>query len=166
MPHSLLLPGRHDRLTELMAWLKVLAESYALPRRTCFALELVLTEAVTNVMDYGGAAPDTLRVELHADRLGHDLRVEIRDNGAYFNPIGRDETVLPSRLEEASVGGLGIHLIRRYTSSQDYRYQDGHNILTLTFPIDANRLEECRDASAPPTEDAEVHRSCRSGDSG
>lgn len=165
MSHSLLLPGQHDRLTELMAWLDALAASQELPRRTYFALELVLTEAVTNIMDYGGATPDTLWVELRADRLGDTVHVEIRDNGAHFNPLGRRETALPARLEEANPGGLGIHLIRRYTTAQDYRYMDGHNILSLTFPIDANRQED-RVATATPAEDAAVSRSRRSGDSG
>lgn len=165
MPHSLLLPGQHDRLTELMAWLEALAESQALPRRTRFALELVLTEAVTNIMDYGGATPETLWVELRAERLGDSVHVEIRDNGAHFDPLGRRETVLPSRLEEANPGGLGIHLIRRYTTSQDYRYVDGHNILALTFPIDANRQEERAASPALAEEDATL-RSRRSGNPG
>ena len=58
---------------------------------------------------------------------------ELRDRGLAFDPWEAPEPVRPTSLEEAPIGGLGIHLMRRVSDGLGYRRDGGGNVLTLEF---------------------------------
>jgi anti-sigma regulatory factor (Ser/Thr protein kinase) len=63
------------------------------------------------------------------------LRAEVEDEGPAFNPL---EMALPDTrqpLEERSVGGLGIYLVRTLMDEVAYRRQNGSNLLVLEKKI-------------------------------
>jgi len=60
-----------------------------------------------------------------------DFVVEVSDNGKPFNPLDHPEPDLNQPLEERPIGGLGIHLIRKFVDQLAYRRDAGRNILTL-----------------------------------
>jgi anti-sigma regulatory factor (Ser/Thr protein kinase) len=71
--------------------------------------ELCLNEAAANIVLHGSG-----------DSSGHEisLRFELR-----------------RRLETTPIGGLGVGLIRSFTSDVQYRFEAGRNVLTLCLPI-------------------------------
>jgi anti-sigma regulatory factor (Ser/Thr protein kinase) len=129
------LAGRREELVNMNVWLEAFATACDLPAAAAFHLDLVLTEAVTNVIDYAGAAEGDLSIDLVCELKADSVSVEITDNGRAFNPTGWEEAPPPASLEEATPGGLGIHLIRKFTRSMQYRRHDGCNVLTLTVPL-------------------------------
>ena len=54
----------------------------AVPAEDATALALVLTELVTNAVEHGLAGRESGTVEIIVEREGHDLRVEVVDDGA------------------------------------------------------------------------------------
>ncbi len=126
--------GGHEHLDDLGAWIEGIATHERLSRRTRFQLELVLTEAVTNVMDYARRAQGACRIDLACSVDADEINVEIVDDGPAFDPTARAEAEPPRSLEEARPGGLGIQLMRRYTSRMEYLRSDGRNALRLTLP--------------------------------
>jgi anti-sigma regulatory factor (Ser/Thr protein kinase) len=129
------LSKQHHALTELSAWLAAVVEQQDLPANAAFRLKLVLTEAVTNIMDHDGDPMGEGRIDLTCQVDAETVRIVITDDGAPFDPTARAEVILPTSLDTAQPGGLGIHLMRRYTSAMEYRRQDGRNILSLTLPL-------------------------------
>jgi anti-sigma regulatory factor (Ser/Thr protein kinase) len=130
------LANDHGALDELGAWLAEIAARDSLPARAAFQLDLVLTEAVTNVMDYAHSADGGGRIDLVYAIEAGSIRIEIADDGPPFDPTVRAEVVLPSSLDAATPGGLGIHLMRRYTLDMAYRRDNGRNILSMRLPLD------------------------------
>jgi anti-sigma regulatory factor (Ser/Thr protein kinase) len=55
----------------------------------------------------------------------------LEDVGVRFDPTQIDEPALNEDLEERSVGGLGIHLIKSFVEELRYEFVDGKNALTL-----------------------------------
>ena len=107
-----------------------------LPARAAFALDLVVNEAVTNVIShaYDDTGEHEIRISLALQPGTVVLQVE--DDGQPFDPF---EAAMPSPasdLDHASIGGRGILLIRSYTSVHDYRRVGGHNRLTLEIPTE------------------------------
>jgi len=130
----LALANDHAGLTVLSEWLARFADG--LPEQTVFRLNLVLTEAVTNIMDHAKQKDTEGRIELACSIENGLIRVELVDDGPPFDPTAQTPRLAPASLAEARPGGHGIQLMRRYTTRMDYRREDGRNILNMTLPVD------------------------------
>jgi serine/threonine-protein kinase RsbW len=58
--------------------------------------------------------------------------VEISDDGTPHNPLDAPEPDTDLALEDRSIGGLGIHLVRNLTTDLSYDHLGGRNMLTFT----------------------------------
>ena len=125
----LVLANQLEELSRLATWIETIASYLLLTDRAKFRLEIVLTEAITNVIQYGFEEDGEIGVAL--ERAGDDLLVEVRDSGRPFNPLNQPEVVFPRTLDDASQGGLGIHLIRSYSDECIYRCEAGENVLSI-----------------------------------
>lgn len=135
-PSRLILRRDRAQLAALETWVHDLAAARGLSRRTVFNLDLVLTEAVTNVIDHAGHSDQNGDIELSCSLNDGRIEVAISDDGPPFDPTARAPVVAPRSLEEAEPGGLGVHLMRRYTTHMDYARVDGRNVLRMTLPAE------------------------------
>jgi serine/threonine-protein kinase RsbW len=128
---ELSLRNRLEDLSVLGEWLGNCAEQSGISERGIFRLQLVVEEAVTNIIQNAYLATDDHTIIVNLMVQENTIHVSIKDDGVAFDPLRHPEVVLPSNLEEAQVGGLGIHLMRRYTDTCNYQRKDNLNILTL-----------------------------------
>jgi len=129
--YEFVLTNRLDDLTQLSQWINDLANQLQISAKGVFRVELILEEAVTNIINYAYVDDEehTIRVTLlYSDQT---LTVELRDDGIPFDPLQRPEVQLPKTLEEATEGGLGIHLIRSYVDECNYQRDEDSNVLSL-----------------------------------
>jgi anti-sigma regulatory factor (Ser/Thr protein kinase) len=133
--HHLVLTGGLDALEALSEWVQSQAAELALPPRTAFHLELVLVEAATNIIEHAGAPDHAVAIELDCDYRNGQIGLELRDTGRPFDPTAY-VFVPATDLAHAEPGGIGIHLIRQYVSSMQYRRDDNQNVLALTLTIE------------------------------
>jgi anti-sigma regulatory factor (Ser/Thr protein kinase) len=120
-------------LKRLAGWIKARARQ-ELSADTSFAIQLCLEEAVANIIMYGGGTKDDhLGITIELERNGGTLVARIEDTGREFDPTQVPPLSVAKSLEEAKVGGLGIHLMRSYASGMHYERRDGRNWLTLQF---------------------------------
>jgi anti-sigma regulatory factor (Ser/Thr protein kinase) len=122
-------------LTRMGDWVDRIAAALRLDTRTEYALRLCLEEAASNVVVHG--APD----EAEAGFVGlslvpepEALRVIVEDRCSAFDPLKVPAAQIPTGLEDARVGGLGIHLMRQYAQAIEYERRDGTNRLMLRIP--------------------------------
>lgn len=120
-----------DRLT---TFLNGCAERLGIDARTCFQLNLVCDELVTNTIMYGykdeavGTRPIGVELQLTDD----ELVLTLCDEGVAFNPLERAEVRTDLSVEERGVGGLGIHFVRQVMDRLHYERKDNQNILRLS----------------------------------
>lgn len=92
-----------------------------------YHLNLVLTEAIANVIEH--AAPsdkrDTLRVHIHIE--GDHLCIKVYDKGAGFK-LAEVQSPDFNALDE---GGRGIFVIRKLMDSVEYHKCPGGNVLEM-----------------------------------
>ena len=96
-----------------------------------FQVNLVLEELWLNVVNHGHE-DGFHEVEIELTSEAESLTVEITDEGKPFNPL--NEAPAPdvtASLEDRSMGGLGLHLVRTLMDELRYRREGGRNHLTL-----------------------------------
>jgi anti-sigma regulatory factor (Ser/Thr protein kinase) len=123
-------------LARLYPWLDHAATG-VVPAALLPKLHVVVEEAVANVamhafpQDEVGEITVQLRVEPDATVL------TVEDAGAAFDSTAAAEPDRPTSLLDATPGGLGLRLMRRYCSDITYERRDGRNRLTLRFPTES-----------------------------
>ena len=94
-------------------------------------LNIVFDELLNNVISYAYKDEKEHIISINAGLRGERLVVTISDDGEPFNPFGKNPPDTMLSLEERSVGGLGIHLVKNLMDEYDYKRNVNKNIITL-----------------------------------
>jgi anti-sigma regulatory factor (Ser/Thr protein kinase) len=110
-------------------WLHDQTEHCAVPPEQVMKLDICLDEVLANVVMHAGesAEPIVLTLECTPLTANTQATLTVSDAGAPFNPLAHTPKDLPTSLEDATVGGLGIRMVRSYAQELCYRYADGRN---------------------------------------
>jgi len=92
-------------------------EPFGIFARTMNRVEVVLEELVSNLMRHGKGVNV---VTVAAGYSGGVVDLIVEDDGAEFDPFAHPEPEPFTNLADAPLGGLGIPLVRRLTSSARY----------------------------------------------
>jgi len=95
------------------------------------AADLCLEEHLTNVIEYGLGDSGQHQIAVRFALEQNFFVVEVKDDGKAFDPLQRPEVNTAVPLEDKPVGGLGIHLMRRFMDELAYRRESGRNVLTM-----------------------------------
>ncbi len=134
-------PARLEFLPSIMDFVAAHALKAGLSSEKLYNIQLAIEEAVANICHYAyleEAAVNRVnpyrspgRFVIRARQEGADFVVDVIDQGLAFNPLSvapPDPTVL---LEDATLKGIGIHLIRQVTDEVRYSRSGDKNVLTL-----------------------------------
>lgn len=107
------------------------AGRHELPQGTIADLNVVLDEILSNVAKYayGGAPGRTFDLELTAADAFVEIVVE--DEGPAFDPLAEEDPDTSLEIEDRTIGGLGILLVKRLTDEQSYERVGDRNRLRL-----------------------------------
>ncbi len=143
---ALILPLKVGALALLNEWLSDIAKQLTLTEKLEKHLFIVADEIFTNCMQY--AYPENaettaeLTVEIAYNTHTSHLILKFSDRGVPFNPLEAQEPNIHASLEERTVGGLGIFLVKKLMDSVEYTHENGQNVLILQKNIAANPLFE------------------------
>ena len=87
-------------------------------------LELVVTEAMTNVVEHAYDGDERCRVELSVSHDRQHFAIVIRHDGRDFDPAAHPDPVMRDYLAERRVGGLGLYLIKKLMDEVEYTTND------------------------------------------
>lgn len=100
-----------------------------------YQLNLILEEVVANVISYAYEDNGRHEIVVCVERKDRELIMEVEDDGKPFDPLQAAPPDLGRPLEEMQVGGLGLHLVRRFTSAMQYERSEGKNRLRMIKTI-------------------------------
>ena len=131
MEKKLTLTNETSEIARLAVFVEDLSEELNLPKDLALNLNLVLEEAVSNVIFY--AYPDKRGQEilLTASMVDNALCFELKDYGKEFDPTEVPQADITLSAEEREIGGLGVFLVHQIMDTVEYRRTDGANILTM-----------------------------------
>ena len=96
-----------------------------------FNLNLVLEEAVVNIINYAYPKEEHQSIYLSATLHEGSIILVLTDTGVEFDPTMAPEADITLSAEERPIGGLGIFLIRQIMNEVRYDRIDGKNVLTM-----------------------------------
>ena len=128
---TLMLENNLNELTPLSEWINELAKRLHVSPSDTFRLDLLLAEAVTNVIHYAYPDKASHQIEILFHYQQGVISLSVQDMGQPFDPLQNPEVEFPRTLDEASEGGLGIHLIRSYADECKYKRENEKNIFTM-----------------------------------
>lgn len=117
---------------EASVWVRALTAQHAISQEWAEGLDLCVVELLGNIADYayvGG--PGEIRLTLEIDEKHVALIIE--DDGPAFDPLQKESPVAPTSLDTASIGGLGIHLVRQFAHACHYERRNHSNRLEVYF---------------------------------
>ena len=98
----------------------------------CIAdVNVCLDELFTNIVSYGFRDKLTHMTRFLMQLNKDDLTIIVEDEGVAFNPLEKKDPQIPDDLKDVSIGGLGIHIVRKLMDELDYERTDGKNKMTL-----------------------------------
>jgi anti-sigma regulatory factor (Ser/Thr protein kinase) len=103
---------------------------HQLPAAVVQAADLALEEHLTNLMNYAFADNRQHQITVRFDLASHFM-IEVEDDGPPFNPLDLPAVDITLPLEQRPIGGLGIHLIRRFMDEIEYQSEGGKNVLRM-----------------------------------
>ena len=128
---TLTLENDVKRVTELNSFVESVTSRLSLEASMAQQVKLAVEEAVVNVMNYAYPIGTSGEITIEAQASTTDLRFIITDKGKPFDPTEAPAADTTLNVEDRSIGGLGIFLVRELMDSINYERADGQNILTL-----------------------------------
>jgi serine phosphatase RsbU (regulator of sigma subunit)/anti-sigma regulatory factor (Ser/Thr protein kinase) len=124
----------HNKLAELRRFNQTLMEfgqHHGLASTVVHDLNLALEEILTNIISYGYTDGQEHEIRVRLSVRPGEVKAEVEDDGQSFNPLAAPEPHTAKALEERTIGGLGIHLVRTLMDGLEYKRQADRNILTI-----------------------------------
>jgi sigma-B regulation protein RsbU (phosphoserine phosphatase) len=124
----------HNKLSEFRRFNQTLMEfgqHHGLAPAVVHDLNLALEEILTNIISYGYTDTEQHEIRVRLSMRPGEVKAEVEDDGQSFNPLAAPEPHTAKALEERTIGGLGIHLVRTLMDGLEYKRQADRNILTI-----------------------------------
>ena len=131
MEKILILQNEVAEISKLAIFIEELGEEFGLSPELVFNLNLVLEEAVSNVILYAYPKEEHQTISLIARKKDNQLIFVLTDSGKEFDPTQAPDADITLSAEDRPIGGLGIFLIRQIMNTVEYQRIEGKNVLTL-----------------------------------
>ena len=131
MEKKLVIKNDIAEICKLAIFIEELSEELALAPELTFNLNLVLEEAVSNVILYAYGEEKQKEITLLANMSDKNLIFVLTDSGQEFDPTKVPDADVTLSAEEREIGGLGIFLIRQIMNTIEYQRIDGKNVLIM-----------------------------------
>ena len=132
MRHTLTIDSGAGASGEASAWARELAEEAGLHQDRAYALDLCIVEMVSNIVDHSyGGRPGPITLDLDMSPAAAILT--LLDEGPAFDPLSVSAPSPAPSLDEASIGGFGIHMVRTTADACRYERRGGRNVFTAFF---------------------------------
>ena len=131
MEKSIILANNISEITRLYEFIEELGNDFSLSPDIVFNLNLVLEEAVVNVINYAYPKEEHQSIYLSARMHEGSIVLVLTDTGKEFDPTAAPEADVTLSADDRQIGGLGIFLIRQIMNEVKYERIEGKNVLTL-----------------------------------
>ena len=132
MEKSIILANDISEISKLNEFVEEIGNEFSLTPDVVFNVNLVLEEAIVNVINYAYPKEKHESIYLSAQLHEGSIVFVLTDTGMQFDPTKAPEADITLSLEDRPIGGLGIFLTRQIMNEVSYERIDGKNVLTLS----------------------------------
>lgn len=132
---QLTIRNKIEELNRVVVFLEQLEVEWQLPASSLVSINLVLEEALSNVIFYAYEDESVQEIRIDFEYADNQLDITIRDRGKPFDPTRNEDPDIDLPVEERPIGGLGIFLIRKIMDEVNYERLGEENILRMSKKI-------------------------------
>ena len=127
-----------SELKTLNKHLSAFGSNIGLSELSISELNVCLDELFTNIVLYGFNDGLKHKIKFTMAVEGNILTATIEDDGVPFNPLKKEAVELPTDVEDAKIGGLGIHITKKLVDKISYKRIRGINRVIVRKNIGTN----------------------------
>lgn len=130
-----------DNITLVTDFVNEQLEAFGCPLKAKFQIDIAIDELFGNIAHYAykpDVGPATVRVEVKENPLA--VIITFIDHGVQYDPLSAKEPDTTLSVEERSIGGLGIYIVKKSMDEITYEYKDGQNILKIKKNIQSKNV--------------------------
>ena len=120
MEKSIILANEISEIGRLADFIDDIGNEFSLAPDVRFNINLVLEEAVANIINYAYPKDEHESIYLSARMHEDSIVLVLTDTGKEFDPTMAPEVDVTLSAEERQIGGLGIFLIRQIMNEVRY----------------------------------------------
>ncbi|MDA3929567.1 MAG: ATP-binding protein [Prolixibacteraceae bacterium] len=120
-----------EELPQLAIEIEELSEEWELPMALGMNLNLVLEEAITNIIFYAFNDENEHEITIILLIKNNEFIITIEDEGIAFDPTAKKDPDIALAVEDRPIGGLGIFLISKIMDHVSYKREQNKNMLIL-----------------------------------
>ncbi len=121
-----------ENIETVTAFVNAELEAIGCPMKIQIQIDVAIDELFGNIAHYAyGHDRGTATVRIAFDEDSHTVTLTFIDSGTPFDPLQKADPDTTLSAKERSIGGLGIFLVKKTMDHMEYRYEDGHNILSI-----------------------------------
>lgn len=133
------LPARQEELIVLRNWIESVADTICASTQNKRQLFIAVDEIFTNIASYSyNPEVGDAQVSTDFDEEKRQLIITFTDKGKAYNPLEADTPDIDAALDDRSIGGLGIFMVRQLMDDVEYKRENEQNILILKKTINTN----------------------------
>jgi len=131
-PREITLDAKIENIEPLTAFVDQALQDYACPMKVQMQVDIALDEIFSNIAHYA-YTPRTGTATVKIEKLfaPDGVKIVFTDSGLPFDPLKKADPNVNAPLEERSIGGLGIYMVKKSMDEVKYAHKEGHNLLTL-----------------------------------
>ncbi len=131
---ELTLPATIENIDVATDFIDEELEAHNCPMKAITQINIALDELFSNIARY--AYPDsqgmaTVRIDIDSERIF----LQLADSGIEFNPLKNDDPDITASIDNRSVGGLGIFMVKKTMDEVKYEYINNQNIISIIKKI-------------------------------
>lgn len=130
--NEMTVEAKVENIPAITAWIDEELEKVGCSIKAQMQIDVAIDELFSNIAYYA-YAPDTgeATVRFGFDPASRTATITFIDSGKPYNPLERNDPDITKTVEERTVGGLGIFLVKKTMDSLNYHYSEGRNIFSI-----------------------------------
>ena len=131
---TLEVPAENTQIHNVNEFLHAELDRRLCPKRVQSQLDLVVEELFVNVCRYAYADSGTtgmVKVQRTYSADPPCVKVKLIDEGVAFNPLEKPDVDLPTSVDDMTIGGLGLFMVKQLVDDIRYERLDDSNVVTI-----------------------------------
>ncbi len=134
-PLHLQIPAVREKLSEVVELMVAYSGEAGWNQELSTLIDLVLEELLINIIDYGYPDRPAGTIQLTVESQADSVCIHLLDDGIPFDPFLYEMPDQGLSLQERTLGGLGLYLVKSLVDNWHYQYSNGNNRSVITKNI-------------------------------